>query len=349
MSVMTATPADPIRAAAALAPTPTQRRGASRLFELGGVRRRFDPDIGGDLRSVLEAGLGPLVADRQPGQSLQIAKRTLAQIHTCGGWLVAERGSPFTWSAASARGTVAHKAVELSLTLHGNPAPLDLVDLAVERLIDSTDRGLRTWLLDAPAGEMAELRGAAADWLVKFQDTFPLLRRSWRPRLESCLTVDLCGNRVTLRGKVDLALGRADGSTARVMIIDFKGGRAQPVHADDLRFYALLETIRVGVPPFRLATFSLDSGTWVAEDVDEEVLLVAARRTIDAAAKLVALEGGRPPVLRASTACRWCPAAADCPAARPTPASGEDDGTTDGTTDGTSDGPAARNLQQASR
>ena len=65
-----------------------------------------------------------------------------------------------------------------------------------------------------------------------------------------------------LRGKVDLALGRATGTQARVLIIDFKTGQVRSAHAEDLRFYAVIETIRVGVPPFRLATFSLDSGTW---------------------------------------------------------------------------------------
>ena len=285
-----------IHAPEAAAPsTPTQLRVAAELFDQRGPRPSFDPMIGPELRARLEEGIGPLVADRQPDEPLYLAKRTLGQIHACEGWLVADRGTPFAWSVAAARGTVAHKAVELAVTLRGNPSPLDLVELAIDRLIDSRDRGVSSWLLDAPAADVAEVRGAAADWLVKFQDTFPTLRRAWRPRVESALTVDLCGGRVILRGKVDLALGRAIGTTARVLIVDFKSGRPQPVHAEDLRFYALLETIRVGVPPYRLATFSLDSGSWVAEDIDEAVLASAVRRTIDATAKLVALEEGGAP------------------------------------------------------
>ena len=169
-------------------------------------------------------------------------------------------------------------------------------------------------LPDADPAILAQVRGDAADWVVKFDDTFPPLRRAWRPRLESPLTVQLCGGRVVLRGKVDLALGRAEGTTARVLVVDFKTGRPYAGFTDDLRFYALLEAIRVGVPPFRLATFSLDSGTWAAEDVDEDVLASAARRTVDAIAKLVTLDDGREPELRAGPACHWCPAAATCPA-----------------------------------
>ena len=295
-----------------LAPTPTQVRVTEELFGRGQDRPDFGPDLGRELRALLEEGLAPLVADRQPSEPLVLSKRTIAQAHSCEGLLQAERAAGFSWSAPAARGTVAHKAVELSITLRDCPSPLDLVDVAIERLIDGSERGISAWLLDAPAAEVAELRGAACDWVTKFQDTFPALQRGWRPRLESSLMVELCGGRVVLRGKVDLALGRAEGTQARVLIIDFKSGRALAVHAQDLRFYALLEAVRVGVPPFRLATFSLDSGTWAPEDVNEEVLLAAARRTVAAATKMIELEGGRAPELRAGPSCRWCPARPSC-------------------------------------
>ncbi len=300
--------------AGAPAPTPTQLRVVAELFARDGQRPTFEPDLGRELSRLLEEGVGPLVADVQPEDPVWVSKRALGQVHSCEGWYAAELEAPFEWSAPAARGSVAHKAVELSVTLRSHPAPLDLVDIAVERLIES-DKSLGAWLLDADPAVLAQVRGDAADWVVKFEDTFPPLKRAWRPRLESAMTVELCGGRVVLRGKVDLALGKAAGTTARVLIVDFKTGRPQPVHAEDLRFYALLETIRVGVPPYRLATFSLDSGTWVAEDVDEAVLLSAARRTVDAVAKLVSLGDGRTPSLRPGAACRWCPAASTCTAA----------------------------------
>jgi hypothetical protein len=303
--------------------TPTQQRVMAELFDRGGDRPAFDRGLGPELLAGLEAGVAPYVADVQPEDPLWVSKRALGQVHTCEGWLLAEREAPFAWTVASARGTVAHKAVELSITLRERPAPLDLVDIAIERLTAS-DSSIGPWLLDADPAAIAQVRGDAADWVVKFDDTFPPLRRAWRPRLESPLTVQLCGGRVVLRGKVDLALGRAEGTTARVLVVDFKTGRPYGGFADDLRFYALLETIRVGVPPFRLATFSLDSGTWIAEEVDEAVLASAARRTVDAVAKLVELDDGRPPELRPGLACRWCPAAPSCAvAAGPPEAAGE--------------------------
>jgi hypothetical protein len=114
-----------------------------------------------------------------------------------------------------------------------------------------------------------------------------------------------------------------------VLIVDFKTGRMQRMHIDDLRFYALLETLRVGVPPFRLATFSLDSGTWVAEDVDEDILLATVRRVVAGVRKLAELgplaTDSRQPLLTPGPACRWCPAGPECPGARQLLAAGDDD------------------------
>ena len=47
-----------------------------------------------------------------------------------------------------------------------------------------------------------------------------------------------------------------------MLIVDLKTGLRYQGHADDLRFYALVETLRIGVPPFRVATFYLDTARW---------------------------------------------------------------------------------------
>jgi hypothetical protein len=139
----------------------------------------------------------------------------------------------------------------------------------------------------------------------------------WRPRLESSLRLELCQGKIIVQGKVDLALGQAQGTQARVLIVDLKTGQPAAAHADDLRLYALLETLRVGVPPFRMASYYLDSGTWHAEDVDEGVLVAAVRRLVDGAAKVVELRfEGRAPTIVPGPACRYCPARNDCQGAK---------------------------------
>jgi CRISPR/Cas system-associated exonuclease Cas4 (RecB family) len=118
---------------------------------------------------------------------------------------------------------------------------------------------------------------------------------------------------IVLSGKVDLVLGRPVGTESRKVIIDLKTGRPAHRHREDLRFYALVETLRTGVPPRRLASFYLDVGQPVIEDVTPAVLRTAVRRTLDGVNALIELTvEGRVPVKRAGLTCRWCPLNETC-------------------------------------
>src|SRR5262249_35499837 len=124
----------------------------------------------------------------------------------------------------------------------------------------------------------------------------------------------LCDGRVELRGRVDLAIGEPEDNRAGVFVVDFKTGRENDHHIQDARFYALVETLRSEIPPFRVATYYVDSGTYRSEDVTEAVLEVAVRRTVDGARAMHRVESGTPPppVLRPNALCRFCPRRADC-------------------------------------
>ena len=153
--------------------------------------------------------------------------------------------------------------------------------------------------------------------MAKFFECFPRLSPKWRPVTESTLIVDLAGGRIRLRGKVDLTLGRARGTTAGKVVIDLKTGAPNPAHRDDLRFYALLDTIRVGIPPRLVASFYLDLGEARTEVVTEDLLDATVARTVDAARRLAALRAGTAePVYRPSYACRWCVALPTCTVGR---------------------------------
>lgn len=295
--------------------TPTQERVLSDLMGNGVPRPSFEADLEPRLRADLEERLEPVAAQLGERQ-LMVHKSALARVHTCEGHHVAETEAGFSWSAAAAVGVVAHKAIELSVSLAPPDGLAALVDLAIERIASDVDRGPGAWLAGASELERAEVRSGAVDRALKFEDEFPPIKRAWRPRLESTLLTSLCGGRIVIRGKVDLALGRAHGTTAGVLIVDFKTGKPRRDHTDDLRFYALLETLRAGVPPFRVASWYLDSGQCHQEDVDEELLQAAARRLVDGARKLYELEvARRPPTLSAGPVCQYCPARDTCPEA----------------------------------
>ena len=65
------------------------------------------------------------------------------------------------------------------------------------------------------------------------------------------LRADLAGGSLVLSGRVDLMLGPPDRdpSAASRLVIDLKSGDARPEYVEDLRFYALLMCLRVGVRP----------------------------------------------------------------------------------------------------
>jgi hypothetical protein len=279
-------------------------------------RPEFDPRLRSELRAGLERRLAP-VADRLPdGETLWVSKHLLSTVHGCEGLFMAQEAEEFAWTPQTARGTVAHKAIELSVSWRGDPAAGELVDEAIARLIASNDR-IGDYLGALGEGERAELHGEATERVNMFLECFPRLEARWRPVAESRLRADLNDDRVVLSGKVDLTVGRAEGVRAGKVLIDLKTGGFAPSHRDDLRFYALIETLRLGVPPRLLASYYLDGGRLQQELVSEDTLAVAFERVVAGADAAVSLRHeGREPVLRPGAPCRWCPLRVTCEVGR---------------------------------
>jgi hypothetical protein len=295
--------------------SPVQQRVVDELMARGQPRPTFAPELPIQLRDALEAGLAP-VAERLGVGELYVRKRDLVQVHACEAHHAAEhqRGFP-GWSASTARGTVAHKAIELAVFMKDELPPLELVDAAIQRFEDDLDDtwGPGEWLRHAPPVARAELRSEANERVVRFLESFPPLSPRWVPRLEAPVRIELCDGRIVVQAKADLVLGRAKGTEARVLIVDFKTGGTYPTHADDLRFYALLEAIRSGIPPFRVASYYLDSATFHPEDVDLDVLDVAVARTIAGVTKIAELHlADRDPAITPGPTCSFCAVRSTC-------------------------------------
>jgi hypothetical protein len=145
--------------------------------------------------------------------------------------------------------------------------------------------------------------------------SFPPLLPEWTPIVEFPVRQEF--GKVTVSGRVDIVLGTQDPDEpmrARRLAIDLKTGRAYPEFPEDMRLYAVLLTLRRGVPPFRVASAFLDSGEWQAEDVTEQTLFHAADRVIATATAASALLAGARLDLRPGRYCRWCPRRRTCPA-----------------------------------
>ena len=283
-------------------------------------RPAYPGSFGAELQREAEAALGDWAdaARDLDSRGLWVSKRDLAGVFGCEARHLAESDTPFEWSVPVARGIVLHKAVELSMHSQRNPA--DTTDDAIERLIE-TDENLGDFLARCSPGERADLAANCVALLTRFEETFPPIRRAWKPAAEVRARARLCGGAFTLGGKYDLTLGApealaAEGtgqSRAGKVIVDLKTGSRTPTDPEDLRFYALIETLSVGVPPLAVGSFYVAEGRIEHELVTAEVLSSALRRTVDGIGRLVTLRmGGHEPRRAPGPPCRWCPISAEC-------------------------------------
>ncbi len=293
---------------------PTLRPAQQRVIDLLGRQADDEPDLGPEiaveLRDELEQRLAP-VADLIPGgESLWVGKTPLAAHDACPGRWQAQLDAPFTWSIPAVRGTVSHKAIELSLNWRGEVEPGRVVDAAISRMLDdgtSAGRFVRT----LSTVDLAQLRSESVDLVTAFEECFPPLKPRWRPVVDGRSRAELCDGRIVLSGRPDLTLGQALRSGK--VIIDLKTGTRRRHHVDDLRFYALVDTLRIGLPPRRLATVYLDAGQPMVEVVTAGVLEAATERVVRTVQSMIETRWSTAPTrLHPAPHCTWCPGRATC-------------------------------------
>lgn len=299
--------------------TAAQQHTLEALLTLPEERRSFPDNLADALRARLEDDLSASSAVMKAAKTT-FGKHDISTVLACEDHHLSSKNT-FAWSVATARGTLAHKAIQLGSfgPLRGQP-PSVLVGAAVTSYAEGWERPgeLGHWLAEeCSPSERSELEGEAADRVTKFQDSFPPLHSGWAPRVESPAKAELLDGNVVLRAKYDLALTLRRGDPSTTVIVDFKTGGVTQGHRDDLRFYALLETLRARVPPWRVATFDLDSATFVPEDINEGVLDAALARTVRGVILCAELwldnrEATRTP----GPQCRWCELRLDCSVAQ---------------------------------
>jgi hypothetical protein len=298
---------------AAVELTPVQQRTVDQLIRID-VDRRFTPDVEGRLRSHLEAAA---VAYRAP-RPLRLSKERLNEVARCQGLYLATLSGerpPFEFTYQAARGTLLHKSVEVAVGARDDLDPHLVAERAASRLAEDRRFGA-FWAAVGPLAQ-DELLMESARGLELFRASFPPMgqvRRVLAPVTEVWLEARLACGFVVVSGRVDLMLHRSDGPRSTRLLLDLKSGRAWPDYPEDMRLYALLYTLRYGVPPYRVATLFLESGQWQSEDVTEETLDHAADRVAQAIGAADQLLAGRTPELSPGPHCAWCPRGRTCPA-----------------------------------
>lgn len=261
------------------------------------------------LETELVTGLASLDTIFTRDEPLRVTKRAMATIHGCEMHHVEDKKSVFAWSLPTVRGTVAHKAIELLLNWRGDPVPAHLADAAVDSLINNPRESAGLFLSQLPENDLAELRGMVVDTVTNYLESFPPLKPQWRPVVEHSARYTMFDESIVFTSRADLVIGTA----GRKVLIDLKTGRLTSTHRDDLRFYALVETLRSRQAPRSLASFSLDAARLDVEEVSEGLLRAVVRRTIDGVTLMADLATRRrEPSRRAGTQCRWCPLNDSC-------------------------------------
>lgn len=274
------------------------------LLRRSGDPVEFDAKVIAELRADLHAGLAEL-AERLDAsdETLWVSKHHLDRVLTCeASWAAPDA---FEWTLANARGKIAHRAIQLSVHWSGDCIPVTLVNEAIARM-ETEERGLGDWLRQLGPADLADLRGKSVEHVTKFVECFPPLEGSWFPVTESRMQFPHEGP-IVLSARVDLTLGKNVGSESRKVIVDVKTGRLHARHRQDLRFYALLETLTRDVPPRLLVTYSLDSGSADREETTGAILRSTLRRTLDGIERMIEITvEDREPSRTPSVACRWC-------------------------------------------
>jgi hypothetical protein len=300
--------------------TDPQRLTLERLIGTG-ERPVFSADLAQRLRDRIEEAARGL----DLAEPLWLGKERLQDLQRCEGTLQSKllgEAPPFSHSAASASGVLLHKAIEVEVGARDGLDPHQAAQVAAARLVEKEERFAEFWR-ERSAPEQDDLLMEVVRKLTLFQGSFPPLRdlrRELAPATELGVRAELLGGALVLSGKIDLLLGapdRIEPLRGTRLAIDLKTGSAYPEYVEDNRFYALLLTLRFGVPPYRVASLFLEGGTWQAEEVDEHVLGHAADRVIAVARTAAALRAGREARLTPGRWCAWCPRLSTCPVGDP--------------------------------
>ncbi len=258
----------------------------------------------------------------QRARPLLITKTRLSRL-VCDG--LQREPAPYVQAWANVRGTLVHAAIEADVDGARDLAPDAVADgawhrLATQRPGDPSSIG--AWLNARDAGERETMLAESTALLAGFREVWPDLRAApLRVRTEHRLVVMLGGRSVQLQGVPDLLIESAvEDGRARSLLIDLKTGMPRGQRdRDELRFYALLATLRGSAPPFRWATLYVTEGRVEHEDLSEPILTTAADRVADAILQAVRMADTGPQApgerLVGGAWCAGCRRAPSCPVA----------------------------------
>ncbi len=241
-------------------------------------RPLVDPALAGGLREWLEDGLSELRLE--PSHPLILDKKTLREAHS-----VPRNQGAQEVTHAIAVGLIMDALFRQLVTIGRIHDPME--DGLEALRIDPRRADAVTFIESLAPRDRTDFEDEVETQVAIILSRWPRLSPGWLPRTQERIAIPLVGGAIVLVGIVDLLIGAPSRGRASVEVIDVKSGRPRLDDREDLRYYALLETLRSGAPPFRVATFYTRTGQVDFEDIDDEVLTCTVRSVLSAVEQLV--------------------------------------------------------------
>jgi len=252
----------------AAAPSPLAR--ADLLAALRGtpaLRPAVDRNVAGGLRAWLEDGIFEQLG--VPGRgAVRLSTRSVT-------------GSPSVASMTSLlRGALVAQLVRLQVAGQRIDDPFD--DASCALAASGRNDDLVTMLVDLDTEDHARLAAEVQAHYAILDVHLASIPSRWSPRCGVRQAIPLAGGGVELRGHVDVALGEPGSSRACVCLLEVTTSVLEARHEAVLSYLALLETLRAGEPPLRVAALSTSDGAFVVRDATPELLAGAVAGVLSA-------------------------------------------------------------------
>jgi hypothetical protein len=255
------------------------------LRDGSGQRPRFDPGLAGGLRAWLEDAAAELVGWRgEEAPPLFLGPRLLwdESVPAAGPFETTEDPFPTDWVRSCLV-----RALFVQVVASGQVE--DPLGDALDALrVDPARRDMVRHIEELPLEARAALAASLRIHVENLMNLTPRFAAGWLPRTRDRVAIPLAGGRVVLSGVFDLLVGAPVPGRATLCALGLTTGGRWAQARTALHYLALLETLRSGTPPFRLALLHSAAGRYGVEDVLEEHLRTIVSHVV---ARMSALGG----------------------------------------------------------
>ena len=241
-------------------------------------RPPVDRELAGGLKEWLSDGLGALANSLDPDEGPLVVTRRM----------LATRGACPRRPSGPAEPNLVRAALIGTVFRQRLVAPCEgdvMAEAIAGLVVDGYSRHIVTGLSALPPGERRTLGEQIETISRRITGQWTPIPAGWLPRTRERLSVPVGGGRLVLTGVADLLLGRP-GDQASVCVVSLRTTDRRPVDRSVRRLLALLETVRSGAQPFRVASYYPSTGELDVEEVTEEMLTGTVASLIERVADL---------------------------------------------------------------